>query len=55
MIFWVIKLIKKSLKTKIHVFCLDFASAMLANVVHTPATLLFLENNSDIASDVICL
>lgn len=52
MIFWVIKLIKKSLTAKIHVFCLDFASAMLANVIHTPCTIGFLEHNPKIASEV---
>ena len=31
-------LVKKSLNTKIHVFCLDFATAMLANVVHSKWT-----------------
>lgn len=34
LIHWVLLLIKKSLNTKVHVFCLDFATAMLANVVH---------------------
>lgn len=35
MIGWVLALVKKSLNTKIHMFCLDFATAMLANVVHS--------------------
>jgi hypothetical protein len=35
MINWVLNLVKKSLYTKIHMFCLDFATAMLANVVHS--------------------
>ena len=35
MIMWVLLLVKKSLNTKIHMFCLDFATAMLANVVHS--------------------
>jgi len=46
MIQWVISLINQSLQSKIHVFCLDFASAMLANIVHTPSTLQYLEHNS---------
>ncbi len=32
---WVLNLIKKSQNSKIHMFCLDFATAMLANVVHS--------------------
>lgn len=32
---WVLSLVKKSLNTKIHMFCLDFATAMLANLVHS--------------------
>ena len=52
MIHWVINLIKKSLNSKIHVFCLDFASAMLANVIHTPATIMYLESNPDTAYEV---
>lgn len=35
LIHWVLLLVKKSLNTKVHVFCLDFATAMLANVVHS--------------------
>jgi len=53
MINWVINLINKSLNTKIHVFCLDFASAMLANVIHTPSTIEYLEYNPDIATKVM--
>lgn len=53
MINWVINLINKSLNTKIHVFCLDFASAMLANVIHTPSTIEYLEYNPEIATKVM--
>lgn len=35
MITWVLTLVKKSLNTKIHMFCLDFATAMLANMIHS--------------------
>jgi len=55
MIKWVIDLIKTSLNTRIHVFCLDFASAMLANVIHTPATIMYLEYNPDEAGSVTFL
>lgn len=53
MINWVITLLKKSFSTKIHVFCLDFSSAMLANVIHTPSTIHYLEQNPDYARNVI--
>lgn len=53
MISWIIDLIKKSLNTKIHVFCLDFSSALLANIIHSPHTISFLENNLDIAKDIL--
>lgn len=36
MIQWVVNLVKKSLDKKIHIFCLDFSSALLANIVHSP-------------------
>ena len=32
---WVLKLVKTSFTIKIHMFCLDFATAMLANVIHS--------------------
>jgi len=36
LINWIIKLIKTSLKNKVHIFCLDFSSALLANIIHSP-------------------
>jgi len=45
MIQWVLNLLNKSLASKIHVFCLDFASAMMANIIHTPSTIHYLEQN----------
>lgn len=35
MISWALSLVKKSLHSKIHMFCLDFATAMLANILHS--------------------
>lgn len=55
MINWVISLLRKSFSTKIHVFCLDFSSAMLANVIHTPSTIQYLEKNHDLARNVFFL
>lgn len=53
LIFWCIDLINQSLGSKIHIFCLDFSSALLANIMHSPHTLAFLENNMDIAKKVL--
>ena len=52
MINWVITLLKKSFSSKIHVFCLDFSSAMLANVIHTPSTIQHLEQSPEFARNV---
>jgi len=46
LIEWVLNLLNKSLYKKIHVFCLDFASAMLANIIHASSTLKHMEKNS---------
>jgi hypothetical protein len=45
-------LIKKSVNTKIHQFSLDFGSALLANIIHTPSTLEYLERNITFAQHV---
>lgn len=52
LIKWTINLLKKSLHQKIHVFCLDFSSAMLANIIHTPSTISFLEHHAEFTLDV---
>eukprot|EP01017_Pseudomicrothorax_dubius_P004052 TRINITY_DN1072_c0_g2_i4.p1 TRINITY_DN1072_c0_g2~~TRINITY_DN1072_c0_g2_i4.p1 ORF type:complete len:471 (-),score=150.25 TRINITY_DN1072_c0_g2_i4:91-1503(-) len=53
LIYWVLNLLNKSLTTKIHVFCLDFASAMLANIIHAPTTLQYLSQRPDMALQII--
>ncbi|CAD8144528.1 unnamed protein product [Paramecium pentaurelia] len=53
MIQWIINLIQKSINTKIHVFCLDFASATLANIIHTPYTLQYLQNQPRFAYQIM--
>ena len=52
MINWVMALIKKSISTKIHHFSLDFASALLANIIHAPSTLNYLSSNPAYAQHV---
>lgn len=53
LIYWAITLITKSLTQKIHVFCLDFASAMLANIIHTPSTIKVFEHNRPLAKQIM--
>ena len=55
LIQWVIDLLNKSLNSKIHVFCLDFASAFFANVVHTPSTTAYFEENPEFTLNVLFL
>lgn len=45
MVQWVLKLLEKSKALDIHIFSLDFASALLANILHSHNTLEHLEKN----------
>lgn len=38
MVSWIVKLISRSLESEIHVFSLDFSSALLANILHAKST-----------------
>ncbi len=49
---WIIKLLQRSRVAEIHIFCLDFASALLANILHSNITLEFLEKNVPICKTV---
>ena len=42
---WIIKLLERSTLSAIHSFSLDFASALLANILHANETLDYLEKN----------
>ena len=54
MIVWTLNLLNKSLKgNKIHVFCLDFSSAMLANIIHTPSTIAYLTKENEFSTEVM--
>lgn len=46
LINWSIELCFLSVKQNINAFCLDFCSAMLANIIHTPSTLEYLQANA---------
>jgi hypothetical protein len=52
LIDWIIKLLQRSRISEIHIFCLDFASALLANILHSNITLEYLEKNSSISKNV---
>lgn len=56
MINWLMDLISKSIVDKsIHHFSLDFGSALLANIIHAPSTLVYLSSKSIYAQNVINL
>ena len=38
LIDWILALIERSAKREIHIFSLDFASALLANILHAPSS-----------------
>lgn len=46
-------LVRKSLNTKIHMFCLDFATAMLANMVHSRTCQTNLEKKPEVVVLII--
>jgi hypothetical protein len=53
LISWVLSLVRKSLNTKIHMFCLDFATAMLANMVHSRTCQASLEKRPEVVVQII--
>lgn len=53
MIEWIIKLLERSLLTEIHIYSLDFASALLANILHSNKTLDYLEKELLLAKTVM--
>lgn len=38
MLEWVLSLVERGSKKEIHIFSLDFATALLANILHSPTT-----------------
>jgi hypothetical protein len=45
LIDWIVNLLQRSKNADINVFCLDFSSALLANILHSNITLEYLEEN----------
>jgi predicted type IV restriction endonuclease len=53
MIQWVLKLLEKSKSQDIHIFSLDFSSALLANILHSHNTLDYLEKNVKVTKEIM--
>jgi hypothetical protein len=50
---WIMDLVKRSLKREVHVFSLDFSSALLANILHAKETNEYLDQNKHIVSKLL--
>lgn len=50
---WIIKLLQRSRINKINQFCIDFSSALLANILGDNATIKFLENNDSVCRNLM--
>jgi len=53
MIQWVIKLLERSRHMEINKFCLDFSTALLANILHSENTLEHLERSPKLTKDIM--
>lgn len=45
---WIVKLLQRSRISEVHIFCLDFSSALLANILHSNYTIEFLIVNQNV-------
>ena len=50
---WIIKLLQRSRINTINMFCVDFSSALLANILRAKTTLEFLENNNSVCRNLM--
>ena len=50
---WIVKLLQRSRINSINSFCIDFSSALLANILRSEITLSFLENNSSVCRNLM--
>jgi len=53
MINWILKLVEESVIKEVHIFSVDFAIALLANILHAGVTLEVLEKNNTLTKDII--
>jgi len=49
---WLVKLLERAKKNNIHIFCINFASGLLANILKSNNTLEFLEKNTAICKNL---
>ena len=50
---WLLGIMQRSRYTEIPVFCLDYLSSLLVNILHSETTLKFLDDNVTICKNVI--
>lgn len=50
---WIVKLLQRSRINTINSFCIDFSSALLANILHSRTTLEFLDNNNSVCRNLM--
>ena len=53
LIDWILRLLEKSKSTEIHIFSLDFSSALLANILHSNSTLEMLVQEPDKTKEIM--
>jgi len=53
LIKWILRLLEKSKTMDIHIFSLDFSSALLANILHSQSTLEHLERNPAVTKEIL--
>jgi len=53
MVKWVLRLLDKSKRSEIHIFSLDFSSALLANILNSPTTYEYLDRNPTETKDIM--
>jgi hypothetical protein len=53
MIDWIIQLIERSTKKEVHIFSLDFSSALMANMLHAASTHEYLTKNPNVTKNLM--
>jgi hypothetical protein len=53
MIDWTVALIEKSIKKEVHIFSLDFSSALMANVLHATSTHEYFTKNTQFTKNLM--
>ena len=53
MVNWIMTLVERSSKREIHIFSLDFASALMANILHATSTHEYMQKNTKYTKDLM--